>query len=52
VHWNKAKKKWEAQIQKNGKQIYLGSFNDEEEAARKYDEEATALSLPLDFPSS
>jgi len=40
VNWMKAKKKWRAEIQINGKQIHLGLFESEEEAAYKYEEAA------------
>ena len=47
VSWNKGSKKWKAQIQKDGKRSHLGSLDDEEEAARKYDEAAASLGLPI-----
>ena len=34
VSWNKAAKKWRAQKKVLGKQVHLGSYTDEEEAAR------------------
>ena len=34
VSWNKAKKKWEAQKWDKGKQVHLGHYTDEEDAAR------------------
>mmetsp|Transcript_46434 Transcript_46434/g.93725 ORF Transcript_46434/g.93725 Transcript_46434/m.93725 type:complete len:353 (+) Transcript_46434:33-1091(+) len=40
VSWNRKNQKWVVQICIDGKQIYLGSFVEEEEAARKYDEYA------------
>jgi hypothetical protein len=35
VHWNK-NGKWQSSIAINGKQIYLGSFNEESDAAQAY----------------
>jgi len=40
VYWNKQKKKWRAYIKVNGKQKYLGYFDDPIKAARAYDEAA------------
>lgn len=37
VSWNSGKRKWEANIQANGRQIYLGCFVSETDAAREYD---------------
>jgi hypothetical protein len=43
VYWNKQKNKWQAQIMKNYKQYYLGSFDDPIEAAKVYDKKAIEL---------
>ena len=40
VSLNKKNKKWIVRIRNGGKQIYLGHFLDEIEAAKKYDEMA------------
>ncbi len=40
VSWDKKNKKWIVRIRNGGKQIYLGHFLDEIEAAKKYDEMA------------
>ena len=43
VSWHKANANWTAQIKHNGKQIHLGCFAIEEEAARGYDAKAIEL---------
>jgi len=43
VAWDKQKKKWRARIQINGKNIELGRFNFETEAALAYDKTAKRL---------
>ena len=49
VSWNK-QKKWKATIRIDGKDKHLGYFNDEKEAACKYDEQAALLNKPVNFP--
>ena len=40
VCWHKQRRKWIARLKINGKQIYLGLFKIEEDAARAYDQAA------------
>lgn len=40
VYWNKAKRKWRAQIKFGGKEHNLGNFSSEEDAAVAYDRAA------------
>ena len=46
VSLNKASRKWEARIRESGKNHYLGSFTDEEMAARAFDNAAIAMRGP------
>ena len=41
ICWNKDRQKWVAQIQVNGKGVYLGRFTDIEDAAKAYEKAAT-----------
>ena len=51
MSWYKPSQKWVAQISIDGKSTHLGNFDDEETAARKFDEHAARLGRPLNFPS-
>lgn len=48
VCWNKRFRKWEAYLKINGKQIGVGRFDDEEEAARARDAVADANGYPAE----
>ncbi|MHC4659502.1 MAG: AP2 domain-containing protein [Planctomycetota bacterium] len=57
VSWNKKRKKWAAYIKKDSKQINLGNFNSEIQAAKAYDQAAkkyhgefAALNFPPQIP--
>jgi hypothetical protein len=43
LEWDKIQKKWKARIQHNGRKIYLGSFSNEIDAAKAYDNKARKL---------
>lgn len=43
VSWEKRVRKWRATIVHNFKQVHIGTFQSEEEAARRYDQKATEL---------
>ena len=57
VCWDSSKSAWKAQIKMNGRNLHLGLFSDEDEAARFYDMEASqafgefaVLNFPEDHP--
>jgi len=58
VSWHKARGKWEAAIQVNGRRHHLGLFIIEEDAARMYDRAAglfhrefAVINIPSDLPA-
>ena len=50
VSWVRARNKWVAQIIVKGERIHIGYFNDEVEAALRYDETAALNGKPVNFP--
>ena len=52
VHWHKSHQKWQAKITMDGILTHLGYFDDDETAARKYDEHAARIGRPINFPDS
>lgn len=55
VAWDRKKNKWLAQITLDGKNVYLGRYKDEAEAAKAYDVAAEAAWGPfarLNFPDN
>ena len=50
VSWNRNKNNWKVRIRVDGIIVNLGSFTDEKDAARKYDEFAALVGKPLNFP--
>lgn len=43
VCWNKKNKRWQAAINSSGKYLYLGSFTNEDDAAKQFDRAAIKL---------
>lgn len=43
VTWDKARKKWKCGIKINGKQIFIGRFIEEDDAALAYNQKASEL---------
>ena len=50
VSWRKKNKKWQAEINIDGKSKFLGHFDNEKGAAYKYDEQAAIIGKPVNFP--
>ena len=43
VSWNKNEKKWEARLKVNGKHLFLGYFNNEDDAGQAYNDKVRRL---------
>jgi len=52
VSWNRVASKWRALITIEGRRRSIGDFDDEDDAARRYDEKAFELNKPLNFPEA
>ena len=50
VTWHKDRQNWEARITIDGQDMTLGRFENERDAARKYDELASVHGKPVNFP--
>ena len=50
VTWNKETKKWQAQIVHNKKHIYIGSFENENDAAKAVNCKCKELKIPMKNP--
>jgi hypothetical protein len=50
VNWHRHAKKWQASIKIEGKKQHLGTFDNEDDAARAFDERAAPLDRPFNFP--
>jgi hypothetical protein len=50
VNWDRHAKKWQASIKIEGKKQHLGRFDNEDDAARAFDERAAPLDRPVNFP--
>jgi hypothetical protein len=50
VSWNRTTKNWKATIAIDGKVQHLGYFNNEDDAARAFDERAAPLGRRVNFP--
>src|SRR5699024_11844646 len=43
VSWDKSRRRWRADIKVNGKQVHLGRFENEEDAAQRYNQAVDEL---------